>query len=85
MTDLLEDLGEDEDALVVEEMEEDSEEEVTLEVQCLEVDMVGILVDLVVVVVDRGVVDVVEEVWVVEADFVTRAVEEVAVEEEILE
>lgn len=47
--------------------------------------MVGILVDLVVVVVDRGVVDVVEEVWVVEADFVTRAVEEVAVEEEILE
>lgn len=85
MTDLLEDLGEDEDALVVEEMEEDSEEEVTLEVQCLEVDMVGILVDLVVVVVDRGVVDVVEEVWVVEVDFVTRAVEEVAVEEEILE
>ena len=47
--------------------------------------MVGILVDLVVVVVDQGVVDVVEEVWVVEADFVTRAVEEVAVEEEILE
>lgn len=85
MTDLLEDLGEDEDALVVEEMEEDSEEEVTLEVQCLEVGMVGILVDLVVVVVDRGVVDVVEEVWVVEADFVTRAVEEVVAEEEILE
>ena len=52
----------------------------------MEGDMVGILVDLVAVVVDRGVVDVVEEVWVVEVDFVTRAVEEVVVgEEEILE
>ena len=58
----------------------DSEEEVILEVQSLEVAMAETSTDLVVGVVDQAEVVVAEEAWVVEVDSVTRVVEVEVVE-----